>query len=89
MTKEIIQSGKYVALTYTILDDHGDVVEQHDVPIGFVIEDGMLTVDGNHSLAGKERMVRVTITDVRDAKPGEEQVSGIHAMQMPGPKSLN
>ena len=166
MTKETIQSGKYVALTYTIVDDHGDVVEQHDVPIGFVygsdteligsmdkavvgkcvgdqmevkvppelgfgsydpnltftdkvenvppqfhtlgaevqmqneqgetkmfyvteIEDGMLTVDGNHPLAGKELTVRVTITEIRDAKPGEEQVSGIHAMQMPGPNSVN
>ena len=166
MTEEIIQLGKYVALTYTIVDDHGEVVEQHDVPLGFVygsdtelignmdnavagkrvgdqvevkvppeqafgphdpsliftdelenvppqfrtigaevqmqneqgetksfhvieIEDGMLTVDGNHPLAGKELTVRVTITEVRDAKPGEEQVPGIHAAQMPGPNSIN
>ena len=36
MSKEIIQPGKYVALTYTIVDQAGDVVEQHDVPLGFV-----------------------------------------------------
>ncbi len=166
MTEQIIEPGKYVALTYTIVDEHGTVVEQHDVPIGFVygsdtelignmdkavagkrvgdqvevevppdqgfgphdpdltftddidnvppqfrvlgaevqmqndqgetksffvtkIEDGQLTVDGNHPLAGKALTVRVTITDVRDARPGEEKVSGIHAVEMPGPNSIN
>ncbi len=166
MTEEIIQPGKYVALIYTIIDDHDEVVEQHDVPLGFVygsdteligsmdkavagkrvgdqvevrvppeqafgphdpdltftdnvenvppqfrtlgaevqmqndqgetklfyvtkIEDGMLTVDGNHPLAGKELTVKVTITEVRDAKPGEEEISGIHAVEMPGPNSIN
>ncbi|MDJ0739908.1 MAG: FKBP-type peptidyl-prolyl cis-trans isomerase [Gammaproteobacteria bacterium] len=166
MSDEIIQPGKYVALTYTIHDEHGNVVEQHDMPIGFVygsdtelignmdkavagkrqgdqvevkvspaqgfgdhdpdltfsdrlenvppqfrqlgaevqmqndqgevksffvtrIADGELTVDGNHPLAGKELLVRVTITEVRDAMPGEEQVSGIHAVQMQGPGTIN
>ena len=166
MSDDIIQPGKYVALTYTILDEQGNVVEQHDMPIGFVygsdtelignmdkavagkrqgdevevrvspeqgfgerdpsltftdklenvppqfrqigaevqmqndkgetksffvtrIENGELTVDGNHPLAGKNLLVRVTISEVRDAKPGEEQVSGIHAVQMPGPTSIN
>ena len=36
MSEEIVKSGKYVALTYAILDDQGKVVEQHDVPLGFV-----------------------------------------------------
>ena len=53
------------------------------------IEDGKVTVDGNHPLAGKHLTVRVTITEVRDARPGEEQVSGIHAVQMQGPTSIN
>ena len=166
MSDEIIKPGKYVALTYAIVDDKGEVVEQHDVPLGFVygsdteligsmdkavigkragdevevkvppeqgfgehdpsltftdaienvppqfrqigaevqmkndkgeaktfyvtrIEDGKVTVDGNHPLAGKHLTVRVTITEVRDARPGEEQVSGIHAVQMQGPTSIN
>ncbi len=166
MTEEIIKPGKYVALTYTIVDEKGDVVEQHDVPLGFVygsdteliggmdkavvgkragervevsvppeqgfgphdpsltftdsidnvppqfrsigaevqmqndqgeaksfyvtrIEDGQVTVDGNHPLAGKALTVRVSITEVRDARPGEEKTSGIHAVQMPGPTSIN
>ena len=166
MSDQIIKPGKYVALTYTIEDQHGNVVEQHDMPLGFVygsdteliggmdkavagkragdqvevrvspeqgfgdpdpsltftdsldnvppqfrrvgaevqmqndkgetrsffvtrIEDGELTVDGNHPLAGKCLTVRVTIAEVRDAQPGEEKVSGIHAVQMPGPSSIN
>jgi FKBP-type peptidyl-prolyl cis-trans isomerase SlyD len=53
------------------------------------IENGEVTVDGNHPLAGKHLKVRVTIQEVRDARPGEEQVSGIHAVQMTGPGSIN
>ena len=166
MTEETIQPGKYVALIYTIEDEQGQVVEQHDMPLGFVygsdteliggmdkavagkragdqvevevppeqgfgerdpsltftdtidnvppqfrqvgaevqmqndqgetksffvtrIADGQVTVDGNHPLAGKQLTVRVTITEVRDARPGEEQVSGIHAVQMQGPPTIN
>ena len=166
MSEDTIQPGKYVALTYAIVDDSGAVVEQHDVPLGFVfgsdteliggmdqavegkragdevevrvspgesfgphdpnltfvdsidnvppqfrqigaevpmqnergetkvfhvtrIEDGQVTVDGNHPLAGKELTVRVAITEVRDARPGESEISGIHAVEMPGPHSIN
>jgi len=166
MTDEIIQPGKYVSLTYAIVDNRGDIVEQHDVPVGFVygsdtalignmekavvgkragdqvevrvppehgfgehdprltftddienvppqfrrigaevqmqndrgetrnfyvtrIEDGQVTVDGNHPLAGKDLTIRVAITEVRDAREGEDKVSGIHAMQMQGPASIN
>jgi FKBP-type peptidyl-prolyl cis-trans isomerase SlyD len=166
MSEEIIKPGKYVALTYTIVDDRGEVVEQHDLPLGFVygsdteligsmdkavvgkrvgdeievrvppeqgfgdhdpsltftddienvppqfrqigaevqmkndsgetrsfyvsrIEDGKVTVDGNHPLAGRQLTVRVTITEVRDAREGEEQTSGINAVQMQGPSTIN
>jgi len=166
MSDEIIKPGKYVALTYAIADEMGDVIEQHDVPLGFVygsdtelignmekavagrrtgdqleikvppeqgfgahdpgltftddvenvpsqfrrigaevqmqndkgeskvflvtrIEDGKVTIDGNHPLAGKDLTVRATITEVRDAREGEDQVSGIHAVHMQGPSSVN
>ena len=166
MSDDIIKPGKYVGLTYTIVDERGEVVEQHDVPLGFVygsdtelignmdkavagkrvgdrlevkvppeqgfgahdpnltftdtvenvppqfrqlgaevqmqneqgetksfyvtrIADGEVTVDGNHPLAGKDLTVRVTITEVRDARPGEDKTSGIHAVQMTGPTSIN
>lgn len=166
MSEDTVQLGKYVALTYRIFDDCGKVVEQHDIPLGFVfgsdteliggmdravagkragdevevkvspedgfgshdpsltfvdsidnvplqfrqigaevqmqnengetrafyvtrIENGKVTADGNHPLAGKELTVRVAITEVRDARPGEAQISGIHAVEMPGPHSIN
>mgnify|MGYP001819704360 FL=1 len=166
MKTETIGKGKYVSLTYTILDDQGNVVEQHDLPLGFVygsdteliggmdtalkgkaagdsvevsippdeafgrydptmtytedienvppeyrrlgaevqmqneggeakifyvssIEDGKLTVDGNHPLAGKTLTVKIKILEVRDAKSGEDKVSGIHAVNMQGPTSIN
>ena len=166
MKTETISNGKYVSLTYTILDDQGNVVEQHDLPLGFVygsdteliggmdkalkgkaagysvevsippdeafgqydptmtytddienvppeyrrlgaevqlqneggeaktfyvssIEDGKLTVDGNHPLAGKNLTVKIKILEVRDAKSGEDKISGIHAVNMQGPTSIN
>ena len=156
MSEQVVELGKYVALTYSIRDEHGDVLEQYDLPVGFVygsdteliggmdkaikgktagetvevtvgpeqgfgahdpaltftddienvppqfrhvgaevamqndagdtktfyvtqIEDGKLTVDANHPLAGKPLIVRVNILEVRDAEPGEELTSGIHA----------
>ena len=53
------------------------------------IEDGKLTVDGNHPLAGKSLFVRVNILEVRDAEPGEEMTSGIHAAGPQGTCSIN
>ncbi len=166
MSKQIIAPGKYVGITYSIVDDAGNVVEQHDIPVGFVygsdtelvggldkavagktagdevdvqlspddaygaydpsltftddlenvppqfrkvgaevqmqneagevktfhvsnISDGKLTVDGNHPLAGKQLTVHVKIVEVRDARPGEEKVSGIHAVQAPTHPTVN
>ena len=166
MSEQTVQPGKYVGLTYTIMDDPGSVVEQHDVPLGFVygsdtelvggmdkailgkqageevevklgpeeaygerdpsltftddldnvppqfrkigaevqmqneagevktfyvtgIQDDKLTVDGNHPLAGKTLTIKVKIVEVRDARPGEEKVSGIHAVQAPTHPTIN
>ena len=46
------------------------------------IEDGKLTVDGNHPMAGKTIVFRIKVTDIRDATP-EEQANGVEAMPMP------
>jgi FKBP-type peptidyl-prolyl cis-trans isomerase SlyD len=144
MSREVIQPGKYVSLTYTISDTEGNLLEQNDLPVNYVhggetelvggmdravagratgdevemtvppddgfgshdpgltftddvdnvppqfrrlgaevqmqnesgdaktfivtrIENGKLTVDGNHPLAGKTLIVRVKILEVRDA----------------------
>ena len=166
MSKQKVEPGKYVGLTYTIIDDKGSVVEQHDVPLGFVygsdtelvggmdkavkgkcagdevevklapedaygerdpsltftddlenvppqfrqvgaevqmqneagevksfyvtdISGDKLTVDGNHPLAGKTLTIKVKIFEVRDANPGEDKVSGIHAVQAPTHPTIN
>jgi len=46
------------------------------------IEDGKLTVDGNHPMAGKTIIFRIKVTDIRYATP-TEQVDGVEAMAMP------
>ena len=46
------------------------------------IEDGQLTVDGNHTMAGKVITFRIKVIDIRDATP-EELENGVEAMQAP------
>lgn len=46
------------------------------------IENGKLTMDGNHPLAGRHLKVTVQIREVRDPQPGEDKVSAIDAMTM-------
>jgi FKBP-type peptidyl-prolyl cis-trans isomerase SlyD len=166
MSDDVVGNGKYVSLSYTMLDPRGQVVEQHDLPVGYVhgsdtqlighmdkaiaghragdevelslppeqalgprdesltftddlenvppefrrigaevqmqndrgesrtfyvtrIEHGKLTMDGNHPLAGQPLTVRVKIHEVRDALPGESRFSGMHAVNMPGPTTIN
>ncbi len=146
MSKQKVSEGKYVSLTYSISDENGHVVEQNDLPVGYVfggdseliggmdealrgkqpgdkvvvevpaekafgphdpeltfvddianvpeqfrfvgaevtmandagetktfhvskIENGKVTIDGNHPLAGKTLNVAVNILDVRDPTP--------------------
>jgi FKBP-type peptidyl-prolyl cis-trans isomerase SlyD len=46
------------------------------------IEDGKLTVDGNHPMAGKVITFRIKVVDIRDATPDELE-NGVAAMQTP------
>lgn len=164
MSDDVVRNGKYVSLTYTIADEAGQLVEQHDLPVGYVhggdtqllgdmdkavaghkagdevqltlpaaqafgqrdenltftddianvppefhrigaevlmqndrgesrtfyvtrIDDDTLTVDGNHPLAGQNLKVTVRIHEVRDAQPGEDKLSGIHAAHMVAPSN--
>jgi len=159
MNHQVVQSGLVVYITYSILDQAGNVVEQHDLPVGYVqggnsgllpsiesavagkkigdqvevtlapqdafgerdpdlaftddidnvppqfrhvgaqvqmsneagesqtfyvtkIEDGKLTVDGNHPLAGQNATCVVNIRDIREAT-AEELASGMAADSAP------
>ena len=46
------------------------------------IEDGKLTVDGNHPMAGKSIVFHIKVTGIRDATP-EEVANGVEPMLMP------
>jgi len=64
MNKEVIIPGKYVGLTYSILDDNGNVVEQHDLPVGFVFGGATELVGGMDKVVGGKSVgdeVKVTI----------------------------
>jgi FKBP-type peptidyl-prolyl cis-trans isomerase SlyD len=158
MSRQVVAEGKYVTLTYSISDDQGHVVEQSDLPVGYMhggrqeliggmdravagkragdivelalapgegfgardpdltftddienvppeirrvgaevqmqgesgdvktfyvtrIENGRLTIDGNHPLAGKALRVKVWIQEVRDPTPAEiKQEAAGHAL---------
>jgi FKBP-type peptidyl-prolyl cis-trans isomerase SlyD len=154
MSEEVIKVGKFVSLTYTIMDTEGNVLEQSDLPVSYIhggeteliggmdravagksqgeevtmtilpedgfgeydpnltftddienvphefrqlgaevqmqneagdvksfyvtrIEEGKLTVDGNHPLAGKPLKVRVKILEVREATQEDAMQVGI------------
>lgn len=36
MTDDVVRAGKYVAISYTIVDERGEAVEHHDLPVGYV-----------------------------------------------------
>lgn len=159
MNQRVVQSGMVVYISYSILDQSGNVIEQHDLPVGYVqggnsgllpsietavagkragdrveiilppgdafgerdpdlsftddidnvppqfrhvgaqvqmsneagdtktfyvtsIEEGMLTVDGNHPLAGQNAVCVVNILDIREATP-DELASGMAADSAP------
>ena len=53
--------------------------EQGPVPVVVTaIEDGMVTVDGNHPLAGKELFFDVAIEDIREASAEEIEHGHVH-----------
>ena len=53
--------------------------EQGPVPVVVTtIEDGMVTVDGNHPLAGKELHFECSITEIREASAEEIEHGHVH-----------
>ncbi len=159
MTQKV-EKNKVVSVTYSILDDQGQVVEQSDVPVDYLhgvdgrlfpqveqalegkqvgdsvdvtlspeeafgqpdpalifvddlenappefrvigarptfenesgesmemtvtkIEDGKITIDGNHPFAGKTITFHVTVVGIRDATPEELAQRGVHGGDTP------
>jgi FKBP-type peptidyl-prolyl cis-trans isomerase SlyD len=56
-------------------NDHGETKVFHVIKM----EDGKLTVDGNHPFAGKAIIYNITVNEVRDATP-EEIANGVSNM---------
>ena len=54
MTENIIKPGSYVSLTYSIVDDGGNVLEQSDLPVSFVYGSDSELIGGmDRELGGK------------------------------------
>jgi FKBP-type peptidyl-prolyl cis-trans isomerase SlyD len=63
MSHQVVQSGLVVYITYSILDQAGNVVEQHDLPVGYVQggNSGLLP-SIESAVAGKKIGDRVEVT---------------------------
>lgn len=80
MSDQIIKRGKYVALTYTIEDEHGTVVEQHDLPLGFVYGSDTELIGGmDKAVAGKSVGDQVEV----DVSPDQGSVNPTRALLLP------
>jgi FKBP-type peptidyl-prolyl cis-trans isomerase SlyD len=54
MSEQVISDGKYVTLTYSITDGSGNVLEQTDLPVGYVHGGHMELIGGmDEAIAGK------------------------------------
>lgn len=73
---------RYVGAEAELQNDHGDVLTFRVV----AIEDGKITLDGNHPLAGKNARCYAKVVSIREATP-EEIASGFPAEQ--GPPQLH
>jgi FKBP-type peptidyl-prolyl cis-trans isomerase SlyD len=69
---------QHVGAEVEMMNDQGDAMKFTVTRI----EDGKLTVDGNHPMAGKAITFHIKVTGIRDATP-EELVNGVTAMPMP------
>jgi FKBP-type peptidyl-prolyl cis-trans isomerase SlyD len=62
MSEQAITDGKYVSLTYSISDDSGDVLEQTDLPVGYIHGGRMELIGGlDEAIAGKRAGDKVEI----------------------------
>ena len=69
---------QHIGAEVEMMNDEGDAMKFTVTQI----EDGKLTVDGNHPMAGKAITFHIKVAGIRDATP-EELVNGVEAMPMP------
>jgi len=69
---------QHIGAEVEMMNDQGDAMKFTVTRI----ENGKLTVDGNHPMAGKAITFHIKVTGIRDATP-EELVDGVTPMPMP------
>ena len=63
MSDDVVRNGKYVSLTYTIVDEAGQLVEQNDLPVGYVHGGATLLLgDMDKAVAGHKAGDEVQLT---------------------------
>ena len=63
MTDQIIRPGKYVSLTYSIADDAGNILEQTDLPVGYIHGGNTELIGGmDEAVTGKRAGDRLELT---------------------------
>jgi FKBP-type peptidyl-prolyl cis-trans isomerase SlyD len=69
MSDQLVTDGKYVSLTYSITDDQGNLLEQTDLPVGYIHGGHTELVGGmDRAVAGKQAGDRVELSvDPEDA----------------------
>ena len=63
MSDQIIRPGKYVSLTYSIADDAGNILEQTDLPVGYIHGGNTELIGGmDAAVSGKRAGDRVELS---------------------------
>ena len=63
MSEQIIRPGMYVSLTYSIADDAGNILEQTDLPVGYIHGGNTELIGGlDEAVSGKQAGDRFELT---------------------------
>jgi FKBP-type peptidyl-prolyl cis-trans isomerase SlyD len=63
MSEKIVRPGKYVSLTYSIADDAGNILEQTDLPVGYIHGGNTELIGGlDDAVSGKQAGDRFDLT---------------------------
>ena len=76
--ENVPQEFRHIGAEVEMMNDQGDTMKFTVIRI----EDGQLTVDGNHPMAGKAITFHIKVIGIRDAT-ADELVSGVEPMPVP------